>query len=380
MHICFITHEYPKQGYPHGGLGSFVKTMAEALAENGEQVSVVGLNYNPLNEFAIENGVNIHRIKRSRVKGLSWLFNSISINKKIKQIHAENSIHILESPELDLAFINKIKDVKYLIRLHGGHHFFAEGENRGINKWKGFQEKRSFANADAFIAVSDYVKMHTANYLSYHNKPIEVIFNPINLKVFCPQNILTEVTNITFVGSVCEKKGIRQLIQAFGIVKKEFPQMQLNVYGRDWFFPDGSSYMSLLKKEVLPTISPFDEAVIFHGAKAYVEVPIVYAKARMCVFPSHIETLGLVAPEAMAVEKPVIFTNKGPGPEIIHHGENGLLCNPLDANDIAEKMIWVLNNEENAKKMSEEGRKSVLNRFELSKLVVENLRFYKSIL
>lgn len=380
MHICFITHEYPKQGFPHGGLGSFVKTMAEALVKNGIQVSVVGLNYSSINEFTTENGVAIHRVKRSRVKGFSWLFNSFSINKKIKEIHAENPIQIVESPELDLAFIHKIKGVKYLIRLHGGHHFFAEGENRGINKWKGFQEKRSFDHADAFIAVSDYVKMHTEKYLSYRDKPVEVIFNPVNLAVFCPQNIPVEATNITFAGSVCEKKGIRQLIQAFGIVKKEFPEMQLNVYGRDWFFPDGSSYMAMLKKEVLPTIYPFDSDVIFHGAKAYNEIPVVYAKARLCVFPSHIETLGLVAPEAMAVGKLVVFTNKGPGPEVIQHQENGLLCNPLDPDDIAEKIIWALKNEEKAKQIKEEARKSVLNRFELSKLVLENDQFYKSIL
>jgi hypothetical protein len=45
MHICFLTNEYPKAGFPHGGLGSFVKTMAEALVGKGIQVTVVGLNY-----------------------------------------------------------------------------------------------------------------------------------------------------------------------------------------------------------------------------------------------------------------------------------------------------------------------------------------------
>ena len=379
MHICFLTHEYPKQGFPHGGLGSFVKTMAEALVAANVEVSIVGLNYTQQDEYAVENGVTIHRIKRNRTKGISWLLNSLAINKKIKEIHRKNPIHVVESPELDLAFIHKIKEIKYLIRLHGGHHFFAEGENRGINWWKGYQEKRSFGNADAFIAVSDYVKRHTAKYLDYSDKPIRVIFNPVNLEVFSPKDISIEESNITFAGSVCEKKGIRQLIQAFKLVKKEFPDMLLNVYGRDWFFPDGSSYMEMLKKDELPAIAPFDKDVFFHGAKAYAEIPYVYAKAKLCVFPSHIETLGLVAPEAMAVGKLVVFTEKGPGSEVITHGENGLLCNPLDPNDIAEKIIWALKNEEKAKQMSIEARKSVINRFELSKLVLENLQFYKSI-
>lgn len=380
MHICFITHEYPKPGFPHGGLGSFVKTIAEALVKRDIQVSIVGLNYTSQSESTVESGVVIHRIKRNRTKGIAWLLNSWAINKKLAEIHKQNPIQIVESAELDLAFINKFKGVKYVIRLHGGHHFFAEGENRGINKWKGFQEMRSFGHADAFIAVSKYVKNHTEKYLSYHNKKVEVIFNPINLEVFSPQNIPVEPCNITFAGSVCEKKGIRQLIQSFPIVKNEFPDVKLNIYGRDWFFPDGSSYIEMLKKEVLPSIYPFDADVIFQGVREYSEVPKIYAKAKLCIFPSHIETLGLVAPEAMAVEKLVIFTNKGPGPEVIQHGENGLLCNPHDPKDIAQQIIWALQHEEKANEISKEARKSVLNRFELSKLVVENLKFYKSLL
>ena len=380
MHICFIAHEYPKLGFPHGGLGSFVKTIAEALVKNGIKVSVVGLNYTPQNEYTVENGVAIYRIKRFRIKGLSWWLNFSAVNKKIKEIHKQDPIQVVESPELDLAFINKIKEIKYVIRLHGGHHFFAEGENRGINWWKGFQEKRSFSHADAFIAVSEYVKKHTEKYLSYHDKPIKVIFNPINLDVFAPQNVAVESNNITFAGSVCEKKGIRQLIEAFLIVKEKFPEMELNIYGRDWFFPDGSSYINMLRTDVLPMIHPFDTDVIFHGAKAYAEIPKIYAKARLCVFPSHIETLGLVAPEAMAVSKLVVFTNKGPGTEIIQHGKNGLLCNPYDPNDIAEKIIWTLKNEDLVKQISVAARKSVLDRFELTNLVLENLQFYKTIL
>jgi hypothetical protein len=57
-------------------------------------------------------------------------------NAKIKDIHEKNPIDIIETSELGLAFINKIEGVKYIIRLHGGHHFFAEAESRGINKWK----------------------------------------------------------------------------------------------------------------------------------------------------------------------------------------------------------------------------------------------------
>ena len=379
MHVCFLTNEYPKSGFPHGGLGSFVKTMSEALVVKGIQVTVVGLNYVLCDETENVNGVNVIRIKKSKVKGLAWYFNSKNIAKTIAAIHKKNPIHIVEGAELSLAFLPKIKEIKYIIRLHGGHHFFAEGENRGINWWKGFQEKRSFKKADAFIAVSNYVKSHTAKYLSYHNKPIEVVFNPINNQLFQPKDIAIEVNNITFAGTICEKKGVRQLIQAFPMVKEKFPSAVLNLYGRDWLFPDGSSYVKMLQEIELPKLGAGANDIIFHGAIAFQDIPTAYAKAAVCVFPSHMETLGLVAPEAMAMEKPVIFTKLGPGPEVIADGETGWLCNPHEPKEIANTIIQVLSNPQKANEIAKQGRLSVLQQFEIKTIVSKNMEFYNKL-
>lgn len=381
MHICFLTNEYPKEGFPHGGIGSFVKTLAVALVKNGIRVSIVGLNYALKNEEETIDGVHIYRLKKSNVKIISWYFNFKAINKKIKEIHKENPIDIVEASELGLAFIKKIKGIKYSIRLHGGHHFFAEGENRKINKWKGFQEKRSFRKSDAFIAVSQYVKNHTEKYLSYQNKPLSCINNPINTELFQPIANDGPETSIVFVGTVCEKKGIRQLIQGFPLVKKDFPDATLEIYGRDWFFPDGSSYVEMLKEKELPLLG---EAILkdihFHGAIPFTDIPQVYANASVCVFPSHMETQGLVAPEAMAMEKAVVFTKLGPGPETIENYKTGLLCDPHDPIDIAEKIIWVFSNKEKAKEIGQAGRELVLAKYGLEHIVHQNISFFKSLL
>ena len=113
MHICFLTNEYPKTGFPHGGLGSFVKTIVEALVNKGIQVTVVGLNYALSDETENVNGVNIIRIQKSKVKGLAWYFNSKNIAKTIAAIHKKNPIYIVEGPELSLAFLPKILSTSY---------------------------------------------------------------------------------------------------------------------------------------------------------------------------------------------------------------------------------------------------------------------------
>lgn len=380
MHICFLTNEFPKEGFPHGGIGSFVKTIAVALIEKGVEVSVVGINYTTRDEVETIDNVIVYRLKKNTIKGLSWYFNSKAINRKIREIHRQNPINIVESSELGLAFVSKIKEIKYVIRLHGGHHFFAESENRGINKWKGFQERRSFNKSDAFIAVSKFVKTHTEKYLSYNGKPLAYVNNPINTEFFKPIKREVSESKIVFVGTVCEKKGIRQLIQAFPLVKKAFRNATLEIYGRDWFFPDGRSYIQMLKEKELSQLGEMLKDIHFHGAISFSDIPLVYAEAAVCVFPSHMETQGLVAPEAMAMEKAVVFTELGPGPETIENYKTGLLCNPYNPNDIAGKIVWLLSNKAHATIIGKTAREVVLKKYGLQNIVEQNIDFFQFVL
>ncbi len=258
--------------------------------------------------------------------------------------------------------------------------FLLNPENRKINKWKGFQEKRSFKKADAFIAVSNYVKNHTAKYLSYNSNKITQISNPINTDLFFPINSKVSENKIVFAGTVCEKKGVRQLIQSFPIVKKKFPNATLDIYGRDWLFPDKSSYIKMLQETELIKIKEISDSICFKGAIPYDQIKFRYSEAEVCVFPSHMETQGLVAPEAMAMEKFVVFTELGPGPETIKNYETGLLCNPHDPEDIAEKILWVFNNKEKSIEIAKKARVFVLEKYYLNNIVQKNIQFYKTLI
>ena len=380
MHICIVTHEYPKPGFAHGGIGSFIKTLAPKLIENGVKVTIVGLNYENEYEYEEDKGVKIYRLSYKNIKRLGWYFGAKATSDKIKEIHKNDSIDIVETSELGMFCIKKIKGIKYIIRLHGGHHFFAESENRKINFWKGFQEKKSFKKADAFIPVSNYVKIHTEKYLSYNNKPVVLINYPIDIDFFTPLKTPIKKHSIVFVGSVCEKKGIRQLIQSFPFVKAQFPDATLEIYGREWFYPDGTSYTKMLNEIELPKLGNSAKDVHFHGLVSYDKVPEKYSLAQVCVFPSHMETQGLVAPEAMAMQKVVVFTKKGPGPETITEYETGLLCDPFDSKDIAEKINWVFENETAAIEIEKNARNYVLGKFSADTITKKNIDFFNSLI
>jgi glycosyltransferase involved in cell wall biosynthesis len=378
MHICFITSEYPKTGFPHGGVGTFIKTLAEKLAKNNIRVSIVGINYENKNEFLVENGVNVYRLIPSKLKGFIWYFNSQTINSTIKRIHQLNKIDIVEATELQLAFIKKNKEIKYLIRMNGGHHFFAESENRGLNCWKAFQEKKSFKKADYVLGVSEYVVNHTSKYINFESKKKGVIFNPANLERFYEANINKVVKGrIFFAGTICEKKGIRQLVQAIPLIKKEIPNAHLVIAGREWFFPKTkNSYTEYLKSFIDESIK---DDIQFLGNIENTQIPIEIEKANVCCYPSHMEAMPLAWIEVMSMGKPFVASHLGPGPEVIQHYENGLLCNPLDPVDIANKIVKLLKNKELSLKLAKNARQSVLDKFDSEKIFKQNITLYQSL-
>ncbi len=375
MHICFISSEYPL--WQSGGVGSFLQTFGRGLVKMNHKVTIVGIGASDKEEHIDDEGVSIYRLPKSNVPFGKFLVNTKRINNKIKVIHQQDPIHIVESAELGLAFIKKIPSVKYVVRLHGGHHFFSESENRKVHWWQGFKEKTSFKNADGFIAVSEYVKSHTAKYLSYHGCPVEIINYPIDIVKFAPlPEVSVDTNNITFAGTVCEKKGIRQLVMAMEELRKEYPNLHLNVYGRDWFFKDGSSYIEMLKTKYQSIV---DACVTFHGVIPFDQLPQKYAEAYVCVFPSHMETQGLVAPEAMAMEKPVVFSILGPGPETIEDYKTGLLCDPHDVADIVEKVKWFLSNSDKMETIGKQAKVFVHKKFNPEVIINRNIEFYKHI-
>lgn len=161
------------------------------------------------------------------------------------------------------------------------------------------------------------------------------------------------------------------------MVKEQYPDAVLNVYGRDWFFKDGRSYLKMLHEKELPQLGEFANAVFFKGVVPLNKIPEVYAKASVCVFPSHMETLGLVALEAMAMGKIVVFTNKGPGKEVVEDGVTGLLCDPLDPMSIAAKIKWVFNSTEQSCNIGVNAQLNVFNRFGLNGITEKNILFYE---
>ncbi len=71
-----------------------------------------------------------------------------------------------------------------------------------------------------------------------------------------------------------------------------------------------------------------------------------YRSARLAVMPTRTgEGFGLMAAEAMACGTPVVATDQGALPEIVHHGINGLLVPPDDPDAMASALVQIFSDE-----------------------------------
>jgi glycosyltransferase involved in cell wall biosynthesis len=78
--------------------------------------------------------------------------------------------------------------------------------------------------------------------------------------------------------------------------------------------------------------------------------------------------------------KAFVASNLGPGPEVVKNGETGLLCNPLDIQDLANQVIYMLQNRNEAHKMGQNAVKDIQERFGLEVLMQQNIAMYEKLI
>ena len=376
-HIVYLTSEYPKKGLNGGGIGSFVQFLSRNLLKKGIKVSVIGINSNFDTVIENDNEITIYRLARSRWKLAKFYDHTNRILKKINELDKEVTVDIVEGSELNFSFFPKNTSYKKVIRLHGGHHFFAIELNKTPTLWRGYQERQSFRKADHYIAVSNYVGSQTQKYLKF-NFDYKTIYNSVDTDKFSmskPENI--KKNTLLFVGTVCEKKGIRQLVQAMQLIQEEVPTIKLKIVGRDWKDKAGNSFTTYLKTYVNEELK---EAIEFVGPVTHTEVSSYIEKAQICVFPSHVESFGLVLLEALIMGKVVLASNIEPFKEIKGKEHIFEFINEISPENISKKIIGLLNSNNETQKMGELARENTFKRFNEETITIKNIQYYNLIL
>ncbi|MER2520295.1 MAG: glycosyltransferase [Bdellovibrionales bacterium] len=155
----------------------------------------------------------------------------------------------------------------------------------------------------------------------------------------------SDAPRFLYVGRLAPEKNLDRLLEAFASIKMRMPQAVLIIVG------SGNLKEPLAEKARNLGLAP-DE--IFVGSKTGADLFAEYAKATCLVLPSLSEPWGLVVNEALAYGCPVVVSERcGCVPELVREGATGYRHNPLNADDVAAKLLLAAqsfaNAEESAK-------------------------------
>ena len=126
-------------------------------------------------------------------------------------------------------------------------------------------------------------------------------------------------------------------------------------------------------------------AVRFAGKVSQEELPDYYAAANVFVLPSVVtrsgdtEGLGVVLLEAMAQGVPVVACDVGGIPDVVKDGETGLLVRQRDPEDLAEKIIRLLEEPGLKDELVRTGREHVRTTFSWERIVALFHRLYREL-
>lgn len=388
MKILLFTNEYSHEKLPDcGGVGTFLKVLAEALVKKGHDVYVYGFSRRKI-QFSDHN-IHFYFIKKySKGHFLTELIRSIGaklksdplqlfflkrerkyLAHKLKTYASKNKIDVIESFVFSGYTAYYDHSTPLVLRFHGSRAFWHYYLGQKKDSLKILMEQKAIENASKIVAVSEFSAEAIQKMYSIDSH--KVIYNAIDTKLFSLDPSI-EIINqsIFYFGTLSDAKGVHTLAEIFNEVVILYPKASLHIIGK------GNAYWNNLYENILSTEAKGQTT--YYGTKQLSELPKLLSKANLICLPTNGETFGLAFVEAMALEKLVIANNIPVTKEIIDHQKNGFIANI--ASDFLKYISYAFDNPEEVHKIAVSARKQSVANFSQEKMVTETLNLYNTLI
>lgn len=378
MKALLLTNEYPPHVY--GGAGVHVEYLARALAALMDVEVRCYAEQSSHDERLAVRGFGVDESQFGCPKNLRSVFGSVQRDAAMAAAGTDaDLVHvhtwythlggILLKKNYGLPLVLTVHSLEPLRpwkreQLGGGYDFSC------------WVEKTAIEMADAVIAVSESTKADVLRSFKVDPARVRVIHNGIDLEeyrerrdeaVLKKHGIDPARPFILFVGRITRQKGIVHLVKALTHLD---PDVQVVLCAGS---PDTPEIAGEMKTAVDAARKQRASVIWIEQMLPKEEIIPLYSQAALFVCPSIYEPFGIINLEAMACGTPVVASAVGGIPEVVVHGETGLLVpveqmgeapfEPVDAgrfaSDLAGAINTLMRDESRRQAMSQAARRRV---------------------
>lgn len=392
MKIGVITSAYPEyEDDPHG---IFVHRLMIEIIKQGHEVYILAPFAGGKSKYNLE-GVNVERFnyfyprRFQRLAGRSGMIDNVKegflVKLQVLSFLFFNVVHSLRKfRNMDIVhvqwpipnglgalFLKKLYGIPYVNTIHGEEVYLSKRYHTTFAlKWMVNNAKKTITNSSA---TKDSCLESGLNGDNIQIIPFGVdtnFFKPLNL----PKN--ENKFQILSVGYLIERKGFEYLIRAMKEVLKKNTNVGLKIVGSG---PLGGKLKNLIKElrlenevEIIKNVSDDELLHLYNSSDLFVLSSIIDSQGNT-------EGLGVVLLEAMACRIPVIGSNVGGIIDIVMDKETGLLFKEKNSKEIADKIIFAIENKLKMNKLAENGFSAVKENFNWENIAKLYINSYNSI-
>lgn len=231
-------------------------------------------------------------------------------------------------------------------------------------------ERALLHEADAIVAATPLDRAHMVWHYGAEPDHIHIIPCGVDLRHFRPRprheararlRLPADQKIVLCVGRMEPLKGMDNLIRAVALLHHRAPRWRdtlqgVLVGGHAEEVPRHQWNEEQRRLDRLRTEAGLAASVTFVGAQPHDHLPDYYAAADLVAVPSHYESFGMVALEAMACGVPVVASGVGGLSYLIEQGRSGVLVAPDVPAELADQLEALLHDEEQHQCMAEQAR------------------------
>lgn len=363
--------------YPtFGGSGVVATELGMALASRGHEIHFITYRQ-PVRLELLDKNIHFHEVNVPEYPLFHYQPYELALSSKLVDMVKMHNIELLHVhyaiPHAYAGYMAKMMLAEEGIKLPmvttlhgtditlvGKHPFYKPAVTFSINK------------SDIVTSVSESLRQDTFDHFDVKQE-IHVVPNFIDssrqrdLPSDCNRARMAnkEERIVTHISNFRKVKRIPDVIKTFYLIQKEVPSKLIMV---------GEGPEKEGAEELCENLG-IGQKVIFVGNSNEVDQILGYSD--LFLLPSETESFGLAALEAMANGVPVVSSNTGGIPEVNEQGFSGFLSEVGDCDEMAEKGIQILQNEETLNLFKDQARQQAA-KFDIDKVVVMYEELYQS--